>query len=1593
MPSSFSHNQAAGGWFASGEEDPPNAPRSSSLFASTRNIEIQSQLTVASTGKPQTWSTAHRNISPVPPSSASVGFPTVTPKTVDSVAKTPSNSNRSIGSIGASSTTTTPSHLDHNWNTLVSNIQSPSEESPSSKFSSATSTSDNNHSSAMETESLEEVAPQSSKSASDDNHAAMETDDLEEVEPRRSGRERTSTTINVDGYAVKRENNYIMKGLSYQYGVATEQAQPSTKPAPKAKTQQPPKPRAPAVVSEIELARRKRKEDIMKRKEAKQPSRQSFLKHHMDVLEPFLEPKVLEQIKSCQSSADDTAAVDPIYPQPKAITATMRSYQLDGLNWMSKMYSKNLGFILGDEMGLGKTIQTISLVCHLKERFGTTGPTLVVCPLSVLYSWCDEIKKWAPSLKHYRLHQSQTETMQLPDFAQFDIIVTTYEMAKAKSLAHTWARQTFNLLVLDEGHLIKNVATLVSQGVRRIHAENRIILTGTPLANNLTELFALLNFLNPTEFTNVEPFAEAYDLTTNAINPAALNQASKLLNLFMIRRLKSLVEKQLLPKIETKVYCPLSNSQIYFYKALLLKDISMLAGNKANKAGALQNLIMQLRKCVCHPYLFPFAEDHKADTSLEELVGESGKLAVLDLLLQSLYKKGHRVCIFSGFTKVLDILDDYCTARGWSFCRFDGSTSRAERKYLIDSFNAPNSEKFLFLMSTRSGGMGINLQTADTVILYDSDWNPQADLQAQARVHRLGQQKRVFVYRMVTKNTVEERILQRAEKKLYLDKMVMQQGDLVDDQQVDEKKLMETLRFGAQAVFGSAGLKMELPSKEDIEILTDRSRTESFTGGKIKGDADTNVEDFDANKKFRSTTDFGGIDFKAIRESHRRQKPKDFGAIMNTWRKKRERKNRITMVNAKGSGYGAAVPVLKSNDYDLETGEQSVFQRELGGRGGNFGNVKHKHLKAGVDFQTQDVCQSCGEGGTLLCCPRCPVAVCVDCFGGTEKEFMCCSHHHCNECGKGTLAAGGFMFRCNCCPRAYCEDHLPEGSRMLEKCERIEELGYQIKHGIYIHCSDTCENVAVKEYGWKPPSSKTRAVCPEPLDISSFYGGQIDDCIEKPEDLVLHGKRQRKKRVLFGDFDQKENSNVVGSLKAASSDEAAVTKPAPLSSGQQKTYAVPSSAFAGAASSAFNDHAKATIGISAPKLEPTDFRVPVDSYHVGTAAGQPPTARITQLKKWKKAHGHLKVPVVRGSADLGAWMAAQRSLYRKGTLHEARLADLRRLGASGFGGSNEVAGALPAGQQTTVSQLPHANGVNPSFTWEERITQLQKWKRVHGHFDIRIGQDQTPRPLGQWLAGQRQLFKAGDMRMDRSAILRRMGVPGFETTSSATTHRANQSKKIGAIVSTNLQPNNAKVGAVVPSTAFAAAASGVRPQSMSTVSSGNLAASTSGPNVSSSVLGLAFAAAAAGIPSSALSANQNKAMNASDREQPPAKRAKVASSGTSLQPPQEGSLYTAVIPFDQRTGKLGVLIAEVKGSAVFLGYQSVGDGGVPSVAELRKSFHSKYDRIVRINGIYTSGCGLQHVMDLIGAAKNSGHKVISMTMEPAFNWLVETKSS
>jgi SWI/SNF-related matrix-associated actin-dependent regulator of chromatin subfamily A member 5 len=526
-----------------------------------------------------------------------------------------------------------------------------------------------------------------------------------------------------------------------------------------------------------------------------------------------------------------------------------------------------------------------------------------------------------------------------------------------------------------------------------------------------------------------------------------------------------------------------------------------------SKYKVISNLIMQLRKCCLHPFLFPGGEANVEETSLEELIASSGKLAVLDKMLRSMYQNKNRTVIFSQFTSMLDILEDYCTMRGWKFCRFDGSTPRAQRNYKINQFNAPDSEYFIFLMSTRSGGLGINLQTADTCILYDSDWNPQPDIQAMARVHRIGQKKVVHVYRLVSSGTVEERVLERAEKKLYLDQMVNRgtSSQTADEHELEgtrltTSELLSTLKFGSNAIFAS---KNDLPTDKDIDAVIDRERSEQSSSGLLQGGATKTANDFDIDKELTDTQTFGGIDFRQIRDKMDKEKkgkgPKNLKeewkdlnmlADSNGGRGMRTKKNRLLNIE---DCNGTSRQVLSVNNYDLVEGEPSVFNKETRKTSG-MSNPKREKVE--ITYTHQDFCQYCGDGGKLILCPLCPISVHAECHGMTVGNFFTmphhrtCPHHRCLVCDKSVVGAGGMLFACECCPACYCEDCLPSETvnYLGETTERLEKLRYDGNPRIiYIHCSEHCVGVAKHDFDWKEPSIEKRW-CPEEINVSYAFG-------------------------------------------------------------------------------------------------------------------------------------------------------------------------------------------------------------------------------------------------------------------------------------------------------------------------------------------------------------------------------------------------------------------------------------------------------------------------------------------------------------------------
>ncbi|KAI8393924.1 SNF2 family N-terminal domain-containing protein [Radiomyces spectabilis] len=554
---------------------------------------------------------------------------------------------------------------------------------------------------------------------------------------------------------------------------------------------------------------------------------------------------------------------------PSYVTGgTLREYQIQGLNWMISLFENGINGILADEMGLGKTLQTISFLGFLKHIRGISGPHLVVVPKSTLHNWKNEFSKWVPDFDAFVFHGDKEKRSEMVKTRlqplQFEVCITSYEtclMEKAQFKKISW-----EYIIIDEAHRIKNENSMLSQIVRILETKNRMLITGTPLQNNLHELWALLNFLLPDVFSSSEAFDEWFE-KQGGDQKKVVEQLHKVLRPFLLRRIKSDVEKSLLPKKEINVYVKMSTMQRKWYQKILEKDIDAINGaaslGKKEGKTRLLNVVMQLRKCCNHPYLFDGAEPGPPYTTDQHMVDNAGKMVVLDKLLARFKAQGSRVLLFSQMSRVLDILEDYCWWKDYEYCRIDGQTSQEDRTDAIDEYNRPGSDKFIFLLTTRAGGLGINLTTADIVILFDSDWNPQVDLQAMDRAHRIGQTKQVYVFRFVTENAIEDKVLERAAQKLRLDQLVIQQGRMAQQQKAASKEeLLTMIQHGAENIFKDA----DAPTSLDDDIDAILRRGEEKTAELNKKYENLNIDDL-KNFSSESAYQWNGEDWSNKRKA------------------------------------------------------------------------------------------------------------------------------------------------------------------------------------------------------------------------------------------------------------------------------------------------------------------------------------------------------------------------------------------------------------------------------------------------------------------------------------------------------------------------------------------------------------------------------------------------------------------------------------------------------------------------------------------------------------------------------------------------------
>lgn len=537
-------------------------------------------------------------------------------------------------------------------------------------------------------------------------------------------------------------------------------------------------------------------------------------------------------------------------PQPKCIPKemTLAPYQLIGLNWLALMHNKGVNGILADEMGLGKTIQVIAFLAYLRERLNLHRHHLIIVPASTLDNWEREFDNWCPDIKLLQYYGTQEHRAQIRYFVarnpnEIDVILTTYNVAQNPEDRKLFKRLPFEYLIFDEAHMLKNMKSGRYQSLIKIRSRRRILLTGTPVQNNLVELMSLLVFTMPrmlmSKMTHVEALfssASREEGGKTQFEKERIEQAKRIMKPFVLRRLKDDVLKDLPKKSEETVKCLLTTSQAKLYKKLVdsfkreikdhvrevLEDDSSFSEDSTNDVKKGAGMLMAMRKLANHPLLvlnlytkdklkkmaalmlkepthreanpeliyedmcymhdFELHKLCKQYKSIEHFklddksISDSGKFQYLDKLLADLSENKQRCLLFSQFTMMLDIMEEYLTIKGCSYLRLDGATKVSERITLIDEFNQ-NDEVLVFLLSTKAGGLGINLTAASVVIIHDIDFNPYNDKQAEDRSHRLGQTRDVKVYKLISKETIEEGMLDIASEKLRLGRNMSEQGE------------------------------------------------------------------------------------------------------------------------------------------------------------------------------------------------------------------------------------------------------------------------------------------------------------------------------------------------------------------------------------------------------------------------------------------------------------------------------------------------------------------------------------------------------------------------------------------------------------------------------------------------------------------------------------------------------------------------------------------------------------------------------------------------------------------------------------------------
>ncbi|KAJ7071197.1 SNF2 family N-terminal domain-containing protein [Mycena amicta] len=517
----------------------------------------------------------------------------------------------------------------------------------------------------------------------------------------------------------------------------------------------------------------------------------------------------------------------------------LMDFQVDGFNWLCDNWWNGQQCILADEMGLGKTVQIATFIGKIIQDFGVS-PALVVVPNSTITNWVREFERWAPKLRVVPFYGEAKSRAIIKEFEllhkgkrkgymsiKYHVLVTTYDTLIGRDFSTVFkSLPRWEVLVVDEGQRLKSDASLLFRKLNELRTLHRVIMTGTPLNNNIRELFNLLSFLDSATWNDLESLAKIHEeLTEDLIKDLHVR-----LRPYFLRRIKSQVLK-LPPKNEVIVPVSMAPLQKEIYRSILTHNLDLLKGlltKKAGSKGKLNNVLMHLRKCLQHPYLYEDTIEPRGLTQQEthaKLIDASAKLRFLKVLLPKLKARGHRVLLFSQFVIALDIIEDFLNGEDLRYLRLDGNTKGSDRQKGMDEFNREGSDVFIYLLTTRAGGVGINLFTADTVIIFDPDFNPHQDLQAIARAYRYGQKNTCLVFKLMVKDSAEERIIQVGKKKLVLDHLIVQK---MDDDEEGGDNVESILTFGAQNLFAEdAEARNIVYSDQDIDKLIEKTEQEA----------------------------------------------------------------------------------------------------------------------------------------------------------------------------------------------------------------------------------------------------------------------------------------------------------------------------------------------------------------------------------------------------------------------------------------------------------------------------------------------------------------------------------------------------------------------------------------------------------------------------------------------------------------------------------------------------------------------------------------------------------------------------------------------